>query len=225
MVKLMLLRHGESTANRENVYTGWSDVPLTAQGIQEAHQAGQLIRRTGLSFSAVHTSYLKRAIITANIVMDELDQSYLPIYKTWRLNERHYGALRGQNKEATRQEYGVEQVAKWRRSYTTVPPKLTQPDFERRYTRLGYDFEPRAESLQMALQRLVPYWLDQIGPRLIDHKNQLIVAHGSTLRALIKYLENISDQGIDGVEVANGQPILYTLRSDLSIQDKQILTS
>ncbi|MFD0898572.1 2,3-bisphosphoglycerate-dependent phosphoglycerate mutase [Loigolactobacillus binensis] len=223
MARLVLLRHGESTANRDNVYTGWSDVPLTSAGISEAQRAGQLLLTQNFNFTAVHTSLLQRAIVTANIVMDELNIAAVPLHKTWRLNERHYGALRGQNKELTRQEYGAQQVALWRRSYTTVPPKLTRPDYERRYTRYGYRFEPLAESLAMALKRLVPYWLDHIGPALINGQDQLVVAHGSTIRALIKYLEGISDAGIDGVEVANGQPIVYELDAKLRIKNKTII--
>jgi 2,3-bisphosphoglycerate-dependent phosphoglycerate mutase len=223
MVKLVLVRHGESTANRDNLYTGWSDVPLTTHGVQEAITAGQLIGATGIQFAACHTSLLQRAIVTTNLVLDCLAQNDIPVHKTWRLNERHYGALRGKNKDWTRKVYGVAQVAKWRRSYTTVPPQLDAPDDDRRYTRLGYGFEPRAESLEMTLQRLVPYWLDHIGPALIDDQPQLIVAHGSSLRALIKYLEGISDRGIDGVEVPNGQPIVYTLDHQLKITNKQIL--
>ncbi|MFD1318453.1 2,3-bisphosphoglycerate-dependent phosphoglycerate mutase [Loigolactobacillus zhaoyuanensis] len=223
MARLVLLRHGESTANRDNIYTGWSDVPLTAAGIAEAQRAGQRLAKLGLDFTAVHTSVLQRAILTADIVMTQLDIAAVPLYKTWRLNERHYGALRGQNKDLTRQEYGAQQVALWRRSYTTVPPKLAQPDYDRRYTRYGYRFEPLAESLAMALARVVPYWLDHIGPELINGHDQLVVAHGSTIRALIKYLEDISDTGIDGVEVANGEPIVYDLDAKLRIKQKRII--
>ncbi len=223
MARLVLLRHGESTANRDNIYTGWSDVPLTATGIIEAQQAGDRLVPLQLDLTAVHTSLLQRAIMTADIVMDQLKISAVPLHKTWRLNERHYGALRGQNKDATRQEYGAAQVALWRRSYTTVPPQLQQPDYDRRYTRFGYRFEPLAESLEMALNRVVPYWLDHIGPALLDGHDQLVVAHGSTIRALIKYLEGISDAGINGVEVANGEPIVYELDNKLRIQQKTII--
>jgi 2,3-bisphosphoglycerate-dependent phosphoglycerate mutase len=223
MARLVLLRHGESTANRDNIYTGWSDVPLTSAGIAEAQQAGKRLAALDFDFTAVHTSLLQRAIMTANIVMEQLDILTVPLNKTWRLNERHYGALRGQNKDATRQEYGAEQVALWRRSYTTVPPKLAQPDYDRRYTRYGYRFEPLAESLAMALTRVVPYWLDHIGPALIDGHDQLVVAHGSTIRALIKYLEAVSDGGINGVEVANGEPIVYDLDTKLRIKNKTII--
>lgn len=223
MAQLVLLRHGQSQANQDNVYTGWSDVPLTTHGATEARQAGKCLAGYHFNFTAVHTSVLQRAIITANIVMAELDISDLPLYKTWRLNERHYGALRGQNKAVTRKLFGPKQVALWRRSYRTVPPKLAHSDHDRRYTRLGYEFEPLAESLEMALARLVPYWVDHVGPQLIDGHDQLIVAHGSTIRALIKYLEGISDQDIDKVEVANGQPIVYTLDRRLQIKDKLVL--
>lgn len=220
MAKLVLIRHGESTANRDNVYTGWSDVPLTERGIQQAHEAGKLLAKAGINFTAVHTSMLQRAIVTANIVVDELGQSWLPITKTWRLNERHYGALRGQNKDVTRQIYGKHQVALWRRSFDAVPPLLNQADHDRRYRMYGILHESLGESLHMAYDRLLPYWVDQIAPRLIQGENQLVVAHGSSLRALIKYLEQISDQGIDGVEVENGEPIVYEMDHHLNIVQK-----
>lgn len=220
MAKLVLIRHGESTANRDNIYTGWTDVPLTEKGIYQAHHAGQLVADLGIDFEAVHTSMLKRAIVTADIVLDELNQNWIPITKTWRLNERHYGALRGQNKDVTRQIYGKEQVALWRRSFAAVPPLLSQPDDDRRYAINGILSEPLGESLKMASERLLPYWTDQIAPGLMEGKNQLVVAHGSSLRALIKYLENISDRGIDGVEVENGEPILYEMTDRLKIKSK-----
>ncbi|MFZ2588053.1 2,3-bisphosphoglycerate-dependent phosphoglycerate mutase, partial [Paucilactobacillus nenjiangensis] len=137
MVKLVITRHGESQANRDNVYTGWSDVPLTAKGIKQAQMAAQRIKNLNIHFSDVHTSMLQRAITTANLICDEIEQSYLPIHKTWRLNERHYGALRGMNKDDSKQQFGVEQVAKWRRGYSEVPPQLSKRDHERRYDRLG----------------------------------------------------------------------------------------
>lgn len=223
MTELVLVRHGESTANRDNTYTGWSDVPLTTVGIAQAHHAGKRLRETGLQFSAVHTSVLKRAIVTANIMLDEIDQAWIPEYKTWRLNERHYGALRGQNKDATRQEYGKAQVQQWRRSFYTVPPLLTRDELghDRRYTKYDAAIEPRGESLKMAYDRIMPYWTDAIAPRLLDGQNQLVVAHGSTLRAMIKYLEHISDTGIDGVEVANGVPICYHLDRNLRVTGKE----
>ncbi|WP_283590637.1 2,3-bisphosphoglycerate-dependent phosphoglycerate mutase [Ligilactobacillus saerimneri] len=223
MVKLVLLRHGQSAANKLNMYTGWSDVPLTKYGELEAHAAGQALAQVGINFTAIHTSVLVRAIKTANIVAEEIHQLYLPLFKTWRLNERHYGALRGLNKDWTREKFGAEQVALWRRSFFAVPPQLSSPDHDRRYQDLPNDALPLAESLAMAYQRILPYWQDQIAPQLRAGNNQLVVAHGSTLRAMIKYLEQISDTDIDGVEVANGEPIVYTLNDQLQVVDKQIL--
>ncbi|AEV94678.1 2,3-bisphosphoglycerate-dependent phosphoglycerate mutase [Pediococcus claussenii] len=222
MVKLVLIRHGESTANKNNEYTGWTDVPLTKSGIKQAHVAGKLLADANIDFTMVHTSMLKRAIVTANIILDETRQNWLPIQKSWRLNERHYGALRGLNKSDTRKVYGAEQVALWRRSFSAVPPLLDHAEYDRRYAINGIMQEPLGESLKMAYNRLIPYWIDQVAPRLLDNQNQLIVAHGSTLRALIKYLENISDDGIDGVEVENGQPIVYQFDSQLKILTKEI---
>lgn len=222
MVKLVITRHGESQANRDNVYTGWSDVPLTAKGIRQAQMAAQRIKNLNIHFSDVHTSMLQRAITTANLICDEIEQSYLPIHKTWRLNERHYGALRGMNKDDSKQQFGVEQVAKWRRGYSEVPPQLSKRDHERRYDRLGVQI-PLSESLKMTQERLLPYWNDVIAGQLIDGQNQLIVAHGSSLRALIKYLDQIPDDQINSVEVPNGQPIVYELDSKLNVIQKQIL--
>ncbi|MFC6180287.1 2,3-bisphosphoglycerate-dependent phosphoglycerate mutase [Lactiplantibacillus daowaiensis] len=222
MTELVIVRHGESTANRDNTYTGWSDVPLTTVGVDQARHAGKRLNEAGIQFDAVHTSVLKRAIVTANIILDEIDQLWLPEYKTWRLNERHYGALRGQNKDETRRIYGKAQVQQWRRSFYTVPPLLTPTELsnDRRYTKYGPAVEPRGESLKMAYDRIMPYWIDVIAPQLLQGKNQLVVAHGSTLRALIKYLEHISDTGIDGVEVANGVPIRYEFDNQLNIISK-----
>ncbi|WP_270334054.1 2,3-bisphosphoglycerate-dependent phosphoglycerate mutase [Ligilactobacillus acidipiscis] len=224
MSKLVLLRHGQSLANKVNEYTGWSDSPLTEYGIKQAHEAGKLLLKQQLGFTDIHTSVLVRAIKTSNIVLDELHQSYIPIHKTWRLNERHYGSLRGWNKDDTRKIFGVEQVALWRRSYYAVPPKLEFPDRDRRYSDLPDSSLPLAESLAMATDRIVPYWVDSIAPKLLTDKNQLVVAHGSTVRAMIKFIEQISDKDIDGVEVANGEPIIYTFDDKLNLQDKQIIT-
>jgi len=216
MVKLVMVRHGESTANALNQYTGWNNVGLTQEGIVQAHVAAKKLN--GFNFEHVHTSVLKRAIMTAYIIQDDLNLNYVPITKSWRLNERHYGALRGQNKDATRREFGVEQVHLWRRSFYSVPPKLKYPDpnvgpykyYDRRIM-------PVAESLYQAYQRIVPYYVDEVAPRLLDGKDQLIVAHGSTIRALIKYIEMISDQDIDVVEVANGKPLIYEFNDKLDI--------
>ncbi|MFT8756583.1 2,3-bisphosphoglycerate-dependent phosphoglycerate mutase [Leuconostoc pseudomesenteroides] len=213
VAKLVLVRHGESTANRDNEFTGWTDVPLTAKGKTQAHQVGQVLSRYQLTFDNVYTSYLQRAIITAYIIMDEMQQAWVPINKTWRLNERHYGALRGLNKDDAREKYGVNQVALWRRSYTAVPPLLEKVRPNRRYP---INIEPRGESLKMASDRLIPYWTSTILPQLKNGENVLMVAHGSTLRALIKYIEHISDDDIDGLEIGNGEPILYEYDTNFS---------
>lgn len=222
MTTLVIVRHGQSQANLDNVFTGWSDSPLTTRGIEQGHLVGQELKQRGYLFDDVHTSYMKRSIMTANIVLDEIDQLYLPMHKTWRLNERHYGALSGQNKAAVKERVGAETLHRWRRGYKAVPPQLSKRQHERRYDRLGVK-EPLSESLEMTLHRLLPYWQDQIAPRLLDHKNQLIVAHGSSLRALVKYLEQIPDDQIDQVEVPNGQPIIYQFDDQLRLLDKEIL--
>ncbi|KRL04893.1 2,3-bisphosphoglycerate-dependent phosphoglycerate mutase [Liquorilactobacillus oeni] len=225
MVKLVLLRHGQSIANKENEYTGWTDAPLTKKGEFQAKEAGELLRKTKITFKQLHTSVLSRAIKTADIVLDQIGQSNIPVLKSWRLNERHYGALRGLNKNWTRKVYGDRQVALWRRSFTTVPPLMDETDNDRRYHAYPQSILPRAESLKMASDRIIPYWVDKIAPQLLHGNNQLIVAHGSTLRALIKYIEEIDDEEIDGVEVANGTPIIYELDNKLRIVKEKILKS
>ena len=220
MAKLVIVRHGESLANQLNTYTGWSDVPLTDKGRLEAHQVGQQLQATGIQCAQVHTSLLKRAILTSYIILEEMDQLAIPMTKSWRLNERHYGALRGLNKETTRRVFGVAQVARWRRSYTAIPPLLTQVSQERRYRLVPLASRPRGESLAQATQRLLPYWQDQIVPGLKQGRNQLVVAHGSTLRALIKVIEQISNQAIDGVEVANGEALCYQFDATLQLIEK-----
>ncbi|WP_203631226.1 2,3-bisphosphoglycerate-dependent phosphoglycerate mutase [Lentilactobacillus fungorum] len=216
------MRHGESQANRDNIFTGWSDVALTQKGVAQAHAAGKIIKAANIQFDDVHTSFLKRAIITTNIVLDEVGQNDIAEHKSWRLNERHYGGLRGQNKLAVKQRVGEKQLKIWRRSFTVVPPKLTKRDEDPRYDRYGVKI-PLAESLEMTMQRLIPYWVDQIAPKLLAGKNQLVVAHGSTLRALIKFLENVSDEDIPNVEVPNGKPIRYDFDKRLNIVAKQLM--
>lgn len=223
MTQLVMVRHGQSQANLDNRFTGWSDVALTAKGVAQGKAVGKMLANQGLVFHDVHTSYMKRAIITANYILDELDQLELPIHKTWRLNERHYGALSGLNKAVVKEEVGTAQLHAWRRGFWAVPPKLAHPDHGRRYDRLGVE-EPLAESLAMCLERVLPYWQDQVAPRLLAGQNQLIVAHGSTLRALVKYLEGISADRIDQVEVPNGEPIIYQVDDHLNILHKEILT-
>lgn len=222
MTKLVMVRHGQSQANLDNRFTGWSDVPLTAKGIAQGKEVGAELAAREFSFTDVHTSYMKRAIMTADYILEALDQLYLPIHKTWRLNERHYGALSGLNKEAVKREVGEQQLHAWRRGFFAVPPQLSHPAHDRRYDRLGVK-EPLAESLEMCLERILPYWQDQVTPRLLAGHDQLIVAHGSTLRALVKYIEGISDDQIDQVEVLNGQPIIYQFDDHLVPVHKEIL--
>ena len=223
MAKLVIVRHGQSQANRDNIFTGWTDVPLTEKGIEQGQMVGDELARMGIQFDDAHTSYMSRAIKTMNIILERIDQLYIPVYKTWRLNERHYGALSGLNKAKVKEEVGAEQLHRWRRGYSEVPPKLKQRQHERRYDRLGVKM-PYSESLAMTQKRLLPYWEDQIAPRLMDGKNQLIVAHGSSLRALIKYLDQIPDDQIDQVEVPNGKPILYEFDPALNITTKTFIT-
>ena len=222
MAILVLLRHGESQANHDNIFTGWTDAPLTPLGIKQAHVAGQKLAKTKLKFADVHTSFLVRAIDTANIVLDEIDQAYLPEHKTWRLNERHYGALRGKNKHVVLQRVGPRQFKAWRRGFKDIPPLLKRSDDEYKYRRLGVH-EPLGESLAMTYQRMLPYWTNAIAPRLMDGHNQLVVAHGSTLRAMIKYLDHVSDRGIENVEVPNGALIEYQFDSRLNIINKRTI--
>lgn len=222
MATLVIVRHGQSQANLDNIFTGWTDVPLTAHGLKQGVAVGHLLANKQINFADLHTSLMKRAIITANVILEQIKQDYLPIHKTWRLNERHYGALSGQNKEAVRQRYGTAQWKKWRRGFTDVPPALTTRQHDRRYDHLGVKV-PLSESLQMTQRRLLPYWEDAIAPRLLDGKNQLVVAHGSSLRALIKYLDQIDDDQIDQVEVPNGEPIIYRFDAHLNVIDKQVL--
>lgn len=215
MSNLVLLRHGQSVWNRENRFTGWEDVDLTAQGMREAHQAGVYLRSEGLAFSRAYTSLLKRAIRTLWVALDELNQMWLPVEKTWRLNERHYGALQGLEKSETATRFGKAQVFQWRRSYATPPPLLSvddlrHPRHDPRYHDLNPDDLPGGESLQDTLRRVLPYWQEEILPRLIEGEDVLVVAHGNSLRALVKYLEDIPDQDTPGLSIPTGIPMLYT---------------
>lgn len=224
MAKLVLVRHGESVANAANVYTGWNDVPLTKKGEQQAKKAGELINTiSDFAPTHIHTSVLSRAIVTANIVAETCDFLWLPMTKTWRLNERHYGALRGLNKDISRKVFGVEQVLLWRRSFDSIPPKQGSPIIDRRYKLCDQHLMPRAESLHQTQKRLMPYYYDHIASRLLNGEDQLIVAHGSSLRALIKKLENITNHDIVNLEVPNAEPIVYTMDDQLNIVKKEIL--
>jgi len=220
MIKLVFLRHGESTWNLENRFTGWTDVDLTEQGIREAHQAGQLLKGEGYTFDLAHTSVLKRAIRTLWITLDEMDLMWIPVYRSWRLNERHYGALQGLNKRDTAEKYGMEQVHLWRRSYDIPPPALAEtderfPGRDPRYAGLTPSEVPRSESLKDTLERVLPYWHDTIAPAVKSGQRLIVTAHGNSMRALVKYLDNVSEQEIVGLNVPTGVPMVYTLNSDL----------
>jgi 2,3-bisphosphoglycerate-dependent phosphoglycerate mutase len=220
MKKIVLLRHGESTWNQENRFTGWTDVDLTPQGIQEAQSAGRLLREQGFAFDIAYTSVLKRAIRTLWIVLDEMDQMWIPIQHTWRLNERHYGALQGLNKAETAAQYGDEQVLIWRRSYDVRPPALTVDDTryagaDPRYKNLSDNDIPVTECLKDTVARFLPYWNTTIAPQVQAGKSVIIAAHGNSLRALVKYLDNISDEDILNCNIPTGVPLVYELDDNL----------
>ena len=220
MYKLVLLRHGESTWNQENRFTGWTDVDLSDRGRQEAAEAGRLLKEGGYTFDQAYVSVLKRAICTLAAVMDALDLWWLPVEKNWRLNERHYGALQGLNKAETAAQYGDEQVLLWRRSYD-IPPLPLEPSDPRasfndpRYADLKRHQIPLTECLKDTVARVLPVWNESIAPAIRAGRQILISAHGNSLRALIKYLDGISDQDIVGLNIPNGQPLVYELDADL----------
>jgi len=218
--KLVLLRHGESQWNQENRFTGWVDVDLSPKGREEALRAGKLLKDAGFMFNEVHTSILKRAIRTMWIALDELDQMYLPVTRSWRLNERHYGALQGLNKPETAQRYGEEQVFIWRRSFDIPPPPFSDEQMtaqlkEPRFASVPADQMPRNEALLHCQKRVMPYWEDVLVPSLKAGKNLLVVAHGNSLRALIKHLDQVSDHDITELNVPTGFPLAYELDADL----------
>ncbi|CAM06129.1 2,3-bisphosphoglycerate-dependent phosphoglycerate mutase [Saccharopolyspora erythraea NRRL 2338] len=214
---LVLLRHGESTWNAENLFTGWVDVPLSEKGQAEATRGGELLRESGVLPEVLHTSLLRRAISTANIALDVADRHWIPVRRDWRLNERHYGALQGKNKKQTLEEYGEEQFMLWRRSYDTPPPEIEpgsefSQDGDARYA--GVD-APRTECLKDVVARLLPYWEDAIAPDLRAGRTVLVAAHGNSLRALVKHLDGISDADIAGLNIPTGIPLRYDLDDDL----------
>ncbi len=216
MSQLILLRHGESVWNRDNLFTGWTDVDLSGTGIAEAKQAAALLKAHDISFGRCFTSVLKRAIHTSWIVLDELDLAWLPVSHSWRLNERHYGALQGRNKDETRREFGVEQVERWRRSYRARPPALTEkdrryPGHDRKYATVPRAELPFTESLEDTLTRLLPYWYEHIEPQLMEDHTILVTAHGTSLRGLIKHIDGVSDENIQRIEVPTGRPLVYEL--------------
>ncbi|GAA5177840.1 phosphoglyceromutase [Rugosimonospora acidiphila] len=213
---LVLLRHGESEWNAKNLFTGWVDVDLSAQGEEEARRGGELLRETGLLPDVVHTSVLRRAIRTAEITLHATDRHWIPVRRSWRLNERHYGALQGKNKKQTLEEYGEEQFMLWRRSYDVPPPPIDENDEfsqfgDARYATLPVDIRPRTECLKDVLIRALPYWYDSIVPDLLAGRTVLIAAHGNSLRALVKHLDQISDEAIAKLNIPTGIPLRYDL--------------
>ena len=220
MYKLVLIRHGESTWNLDNRFTGWTDVDLTDTGIEQAKNAGRLLKAQGYEFDVAYTSLLKRATRTLWHVLDEMDRTWLPVVNHWRLNERHYGALQGLNKAEVAKQYGDDQVLIWRRSYDTPPPALeaSDPRCERadvRYAKLQPDQIPLTECLKDTVARVLPFWDEALAPAILKGKRLVVAAHGNSIRALIKYLDNISDDDIVGLNIPNGIPLVYELDENL----------
>ncbi len=220
MHKLVLIRHGESTWNLENRFAGWTDVPLTAKGVEQARESGRLLKAEGFDFDLCYTSVLKRATHTLWHCLDELDRTWLPVVHSWRLNERHYGALQGLNKAETAKKFGDDQVLAWRRSYSVPPPAL-EPGDERsergdiRYAKLALGQVPLTECLKDTVARVLPYWNESMAPAIKAGKRALVSAHGNSMRALVKYLDNISDDEIVGLNIPNGIPLVYELDESL----------
>jgi len=220
MYKVVLLRHGQSTWNKENKFTGWTDVDLSEKGLVEAKKAGEVLKKEGFTFDIAFTSVLKRAIRTLWITLDELDLMWIPVIRHWRLNERHYGALQGLNKSETAQKYGEEQIKIWRRSYDTQPPALEKtderyPGNDPRYSNLTEEELPLTECLKDTVERFMPYWSETIAPTIKSGEKVLIAAHGNSLRALVKYLDNVSEEEIVGLNIPTGIPLIYELDDDL----------
>ena len=220
MHKLVLLRHGESTWNKENRFTGWTEVDLSEKGIAEAKTAGKYLKENGFVFDIAFTSVLNRAIRTLWLVQEEMELLWIPVQRSWRLNERHYGALQGLNKAETAAKYGEEQVHLWRRSYDIQPPALEindprYPGYEARYKNLAEKDIPRTECLKDTVMRFLPYWHDTIAPAVKSGQRVIIAAHGNSLRALVKYLDNISDDDIVGMNIPTGMPLVYELDDNL----------
>jgi len=219
--KLILLRHGQSTWNLENLFTGWIDVDLSPQGLEEAQEAGRLLKAEGIPFDIAFTSVLKRAIRTLWIVLDEMDLMWLPVERTWRLNERHYGALQGLDKARTVEKHGADQVKIWRRSYDIPPPPLDatdpqHPRFDRRYAAVPSGEMPSCESLKDTLGRVMPFWTERIAPELTAGRNVLVAAHGNSLRAMVKMLDRMSNEAIVELNIPTGVPLLYELDAKLA---------
>ena len=228
MKRIVLLRHGESTWNKENRFTGWTDVDLTPQGAAEAEEAGRLLRDKGFAFGKAYTSYLKRAVKTLDRVLDLLDQYWIPVEKSWRLNEKHYGALQGLDKSETAARYGEEQVLLWRRSYDTAPDAVAEDDprnpaLDARYAEVPDAYLPRTESLRQTVARTLPYWECTIFPSLKRHDALLVVAHGNSLRGIVKYLKQIPDKDIAGLNLPTAVPYVFEFDDDLRLVDDYFL--
>jgi 2,3-bisphosphoglycerate-dependent phosphoglycerate mutase len=220
MYKLVLVRHGQSTWNLENRFTGWTDVDLTDLGRTEAREAGKLLREGGYDFDIAYTSVLKRAIKTLGLVQEEMDREWLPVIRAWQLNERHYGALQGLNKAETAAKFGEAQVKIWRRSYDVPPPSLEltderHPKFDRRYAGLTPEQLPATESLKITLDRVLPFWHSTLAPEIKSGKRVLVVAHGNSIRAMVKYLDNVSEADITELNIPTGLPLVYELDENL----------
>jgi len=220
MIKLVLVRHGQSMWNLENKFTGWTDVDLSEQGVKEAHEAGKILKEKGFKFDLAFTSVLKRAERTLDIILEEMEEKDIEIRHSWRLNERHYGALQGLNKQETREKYGDEQVLLWRRSTNVRPPELEvddprYPGNDEKYSNLKDSELPRTENLMDTINRVIEYWNSDIKPELLKNKRIIIAAHGNSLRGLMKYLDNISDEDIIKLELQTGNPICYELDDNL----------
>ncbi len=229
-MQLVLIRHGESEWNRLNLFTGWNDIGLSEKGVKEAMQCGRLLRESEFDFDVSYTSYLKRAIRTLNIILEQMDREWLPVIKTWKLNERHYGALQGLNKAETAAKYGERQIAIWRRSYAVAPPALEvdderNPRLKAQYREVDKNLLPLTESLKDTIARVLPYYKDVIKQNILAGRRVCICAHGNTLRGLVKYLDNISDDDITVVEIPTGVPLVYELDSQGNALDKRYLGS
>ncbi len=221
MHRVVLLRHGQSTWNKTNQFTGWTDVDLTDQGVQEARAAGRLLAKEGFTFDVAYTSLLKRAIKTLNLALEEMELSWIPVHKTWRLNERHYGSLQGLDKAQTTAKHGDQRVKIWRRSYDVPPPPLDPSDprhpvHDPRYTSLAPGDLPATECLKDTVERFLPYWHDTVAPAIRKGQRVLIAAHGNSLRALVKYLDGVADADIVELNIPTGIPLVYELDADLS---------
>ncbi len=230
MYKIVLVRHGESTWNKENLFTGWTDVDLSEKGVTEAHTAGQRLKEAGFVFDEAWTSVLRRAIRTLWITLDEMDLMYIPVHNDWRLNERHYGALQGLNKAETAAKYGEEQVKIWRRSFDVPPPPLEKtdprwPGNDPRYKQLSPDQIPLNESLKDTCKRTMPFWDEIVIPRLVAGRRMIIAAHGNSLRAIVKNLDSLSEEEIVSLNIPTGIPLVYQFDEDLKVTKRYYLAS